>query len=108
MAFFQAEHKVYLHSDTEDTKVETEGELEAIIAEELATILSDDQLKGKFYEIDKKLANRELRDFREFLLANQTLIPRLKEPEVFGENLLKSYLMQHTAYAHGSGSINML
>ena len=30
--FFQAEHKVYLHSDTEDTKVETEGELEAIIA----------------------------------------------------------------------------
>ena len=93
--FFQAEHKVYLHSDTEDTKVETESELEAIIAEELATILSDDQLKGKFYEIDKKLANRELRDFREFLLANQTLIPRLKEPEVFREDLLKSYLMQH-------------
>ena len=93
--FFQAEHKVYLHSDTEDTKVETEGELAAIIAEELATILSDDQLKGKFNEIDKKLANRELRAFREFLLANQTLIPRLKEPEVFREDLLKSYLMLH-------------
>ena len=93
--FFQAEHKVYLHSDTEDTKVETEGELAAIIAEELATILSDDQLKGKFDEIDKKLANRELRAFREFLLANQTLIPRLKEPEVFREDLLKSYLMLH-------------
>ena len=93
--FFQAEHKVYLHSDTEDTKVETEDELAAIIAEELATILSDDQLKGKFDEIDKKLANRELRAFREFLLANQTLIPRLKEPEVFREDLLKSYLMLH-------------
>ena len=93
--FFQAEHKVYLHSETEDTKVETEGELEAIIAEELATILSDDRLKGKFDEIDKKLTTRELRNFREFLLANQTLIPRLKEPEVFREDLLKSYLMLH-------------
>ena len=93
--FFQAEHKVYLHSDTEDAQVETESELEAIIAEELATILSDDRLKGKFDEIDKKLTNRELRDFREFLLANQTLIPRLNEPEVFREDLLKSYLMLH-------------
>ena len=93
--FFKAEHKVYLHSDTEDTKVETEAELEAIIAEELATILSDDRLKRKFDEIDKKLSNRELRNFREFLLANQTLIPRLKEPEIFREDLLKSYLMLH-------------
>ena len=93
--FFQADHKVFLHSDTEDTKVETEGELEAIITAELATILSNDQLKGKFNEIDKQLSNRELRDFREFLLTNQTLIPRLKEPEVFREDLLKSYLMLH-------------
>ena len=93
--FFQAEHKVYLHSDTEDTKVETEGELEAIIAEELATILSDERLKIKFDEIDNKLKNNDLRKFREFLLANQTLIPRLKEPDVFREDLLKSYLMLH-------------
>ena len=93
--FSQADHKVFLHSDTEDTKVETEGELEAIITAELATILSNDQLKGKFNEIDKQLSNRELRDFREFLLTNQTLIPRLKEPEVFREDLLKSYLMLH-------------
>ena len=93
--FFQAEHKVYLHSDIEDTKIETESELEAIIADELATILSDDTLKRKFDEIDKKLSNRQLRDFREFLLAKQTLIPRLNEPEVFREDLLKSYLILH-------------
>ena len=96
--FFQAEHKIYLHSDAEDTKVETEKELEKLISEELETILSDDTLKGKFEKIDKKLTNRELRDFREFLLANQTLIPRLQEPDVFKEDLLKSYLMLHKDY----------
>ena len=93
--FFQAEHKVYLHSNTEDTRVETEAELETIIAEELATILSDDLLREKFNKVDSKLTNRELREFREFLLANQTLIPRLSDPEIFKEDLLKSYLMLH-------------
>lgn len=93
--FFKAEHKVYLHSDTEDAKVETEKELEEIISKELEIILSNDQLKGKFDNIDKKLTNRELREFREFLLANQTLIPRLKELELLREDLLKHYLMQH-------------
>ena len=93
--FFQAEHKVYLHSDTEDTKVETEKELENLISGELDAILSDDALKEKFANIDKKLANKELRDFREFLLLNQTLIPRLQDPDVFKEDLLKSYLMLH-------------
>ena len=93
--FFKADHKVYLHSVTGDKKVETEQELAALIAEELETILSDQQLKAKFNKIDKKLTNRELRDFREFLLANQTLIPRLQEPAVFREDLLKHYLMLH-------------
>ena len=93
--FFQAEHKVYLHSDNEEKKVETEEELERIISQELETILSDTVLKAKFDKIDKKLTNRELRAFREFLLTHQTLIPRLKEPEVFKEDLLKSYLMLH-------------
>lgn len=93
--FFQAEHKVYLHSETEDTKVETEKELEKLISEELEAILSDETLKGKFEKIDKKLTNKELRDFREFLLSNQTLIPRLQDPDVFKEDLLKSYLMLH-------------
>ena len=93
--FFKAEHKVFLHSATEDTKVETEKELEKLISEELETILSDDTLKGKFQKIDKKLTNKELREFREFLLSHQTLIPRLQDPDVFKEDLLKSYLMLH-------------
>ncbi|GGB63102.1 hypothetical protein [Henriciella pelagia] len=93
--FFQADHKVYLNSNGEETKVETEKELEELISQELETILSSNALKSQFEKIDKKLSNRELREFREFLLQNQMLIPRFKNVEVFKEDLLKSYLMLH-------------
>lgn len=93
--FFQAEHKVYLNSNGQETKVETEKELEALISEELQGILSNEGLKSQFEKIDKKLSNRELRDFREFLLEHQTLIPRFQNVEAFKEDLLKSYFMLH-------------
>ena len=93
--FFKADHKVVLNSKNGDTKVESEAELEALIEEELSAILSDERLKESFEKIDRKLSNRELRDFREFLLAHQTLIPRLQSPELLKEDLLKSYLMLH-------------
>ena len=93
--FFKADHKVVLNSKDGDTKVESEAELEALINEELSAILSDQRLKESFEKIDKKLSTSALRDFREFLLAHQTLIPRLKSPELLKEDLLKSYLMLH-------------
>ena len=93
--FFKADHKVFLSSEEGGTKVESEEELEKLINEELEAILSDEQLKTSFEKIDKKLSNRELRDFREFLLANKTLIPRLRMPDVLKEDLLKSYLIGH-------------
>ena len=93
--FFKANHKVFLNSIEGDTKVESEAELEALIDKELSSILSDKSLKASFEKIDKKLTNKDLRDFREFLLANQTLIPRLQAPELLKEDLLKSYLMRH-------------
>lgn len=93
--FFKADHKVVLNSKDGDTRVESEAELEALINEELSAILSDERLKESFEKIDRKLSNKELRDFREFLLAHQTLIPRLQSPELLKEDLLKSYLMLH-------------
>ena len=93
--FFKADHKVFLSSEAGDTKVESELELEKLIDEELETILSDGKLKTSFEKIDRKLSNRELRDFREFLITNKTLIPRLRIPDVLKEDLLKSYLIGH-------------
>ena len=93
--FFKANHRLSLYSGKSETKVESEVELERLINEELSSILSDEQLKASFDKIDKKLTNKELREFREFLLANQTLIPRLQNPELLKEDLLKSYLRHH-------------
>ena len=93
--FFKANHKVFLNSKEGDTKVESEAQLESLINEELSSILSDESLKASFNKIDKKLTNKELRAFREFLLVNQTLIPRLQSPELLKEDVLKSYLMHH-------------
>ena len=93
--FFKADHKVVLNSKNGDTKVESEAELKALIEEELSAILSDESLKQSFEKIDRKLSNKELRDFREFLLTHQTLIPRLQFPESLKDALLKSYLIHH-------------
>ena len=91
--FFKADHKVYLHSNEEEKRVETEEELASLIDDEMQAILSDAELKASFEMIDKKLTTNELRGFREFLLNNQTLIPRLVSPDLLKEDLLKSYLI---------------
>ena len=93
--FFKADHKLSLSSIEGETRVESEVELENLINEELTSILSDETLRASFDKIDKKLSTKELRDFREFLVANQTLIPRLQNPDLLKEDLLKSYLMRH-------------
>ena len=93
--FFKADHKLSLSSEEGETRVESEVELEKLINEELTSILSDEKLRASFDKIDKKLSTKELRDFREFLVANQTLIPRLQNPDLLKEDLLKSYLMRH-------------
>ncbi len=90
--FFRADHKVSLNSGNDETRVETEQELESIIADELETILTDDGLKASFDKIDSKLTNTELRNFRDFILERKTIIPRLRNLDVLKEELLKAYL----------------
>ncbi len=93
--FFQAEHQILLNSKAESIKVDSEAGLQAIIQEELDTILSDPRLKSSFEAIERKLTTKELRGFREYLLEHQTIIPRLIDPELLKQDLLKSYLMAH-------------
>lgn len=90
--FFKADHKVSLNSGENETRVETEQELESIIADELQAILTDENLKTSFDKIDKKLSNTELRAFRDFILERRTMIPRLRNLDALREELLKTYL----------------
>jgi hypothetical protein len=94
--FFKADHTVYLNSDKGDRKITSEAELGAVIQEEMNEILSDDKLKKSFEDIDDKIkANQDLRAFREFLLANQSVIPQLANLDLFQENLWKAYMNKH-------------
>ena len=93
--FFKAEHTVSLYTGGQETRVKSEKELTILIEEEMSEIESNESLKESFEKIEKKLTTVELRNFRELLLTERSLIPRLQNPELLKENLLKSYLMAH-------------
>jgi len=93
--FFKADHKVFLSDGSDETEVTSEEELQTLIADELTSIFEDEDLKASFDKIDNKITNAELRKFRDFLLGNQGIIPRLQDSEVLREDLLKYHLMLH-------------
>lgn len=94
--FFQANHLVYLNSnENKKQEVSTQQELEDIIEREKLSILTNKELVSTFNEIDAKLkANKELRDFREHIITNLTLIPELANLSSFKQKLWISYLKQ--------------
>ena len=93
--FFKADHTVSLYAGNRETRVNSENELANLIGEEMSAIESNESLKQSFEKIEKKLTTVELRNFRELLLNRRSLIPRLQNPELLKEDLLKSYLMTH-------------
>lgn len=91
--FFKAKHSVYLNSDEKRMEITTESELEEVISEEKESILSNPDLAKAFDEIDAKLkANKELRDFRDYLINNIKILPELLNLEGFKQKLWISYL----------------
>ena len=91
--FFKAEHSVHLYSKDGDKEIHTKEELEQVIEEEKNKILNDPTLKKFFDEVDTKLkGNKELRDFRDYLLLNPRILPELKEQNNFRQRLWITYL----------------
>lgn len=91
--FFKADHSVYLNSSGQKKEIRTEEELEEVINHEKEQILADSSLQKSFNEIDSKLKNDDLRQFREYLLNNQVILPELKNLELFKQKIWKSYLV---------------
>ncbi len=90
--FFKANHTVNLISDDDKHEIKTEKELEDIINKEKQDILTNPELVSIFDDLDKKMsANKDLRDFREYLLQNKSIIPELSNLDAFKEKLLISY-----------------
>lgn len=90
--FFKAKHTVNLISDDNKHEIKTEKELEDIINKEKLDILTNSELVSIFDDLDRKMsANKDLRDFREYLLQNISIVPELSNLEAFKEKLLISY-----------------
>ena len=91
--FFKAKHTINLISNEEKKEIKTEKELEKIIEKEKQEILTNPELVLIFNDLDKKISvNKDLRDFREYLLQNIVIVPELSNLEAFKEKLWISYL----------------
>ena len=91
--FFKAKHTVYLNSKDEKKEITTQAELEEVINVEKESILSNPDLVSAFDKIDAKLkANKDLRDFRDYLILNVEILPELSNLELFESKLWISYL----------------
>lgn len=91
--FFKAQHTVSLNNQGSKTELTTEKELEELIESEKQSILKNPELQKAFEEIDKKLnANKEMKDFREYIIQNMSILPELLNLEAFKDKLWISYL----------------
>lgn len=91
--FFKAKHSVLLNTETDKREVTGQEELEEIIVKEKESILKNPDLVKAFNEIDTKLkANKELRDFRDYLLKNMKILPELGNIASFKQKIWISYL----------------
>lgn len=91
--FFKANHSVSLNGKTKNQTITTEAELEEVIQHEKDSILKNADLVKAFEEIDKKItANKELRDFRDYLEKNPSILQELQNPNALRQKLWVSYL----------------
>ncbi|MCG3176684.1 MAG: hypothetical protein MOGMAGMI_01642 [Candidatus Omnitrophica bacterium] len=91
--FFKAEHSVSFNNKGIKQEVKTVAELEAVIKAEKDSILSNPELSKSFEDIDKKIAkNKECKDFRECIQANQFMLAELNNLPLLREKLWVAYL----------------
>ena len=90
--FFEAKHTVTLNAETK-LEIANQKELEDVISNEKEAILKDKELRSRFDALAKLLdANVQMREFRSFLLDNESFVSQLTNVHKFREAVLKSYL----------------
>lgn len=92
--WFDGGHSVNLRSSGVGVEVATEEDLAAIIQSEKDQILTDTSLIEKFNKVEKAISNAELRELREYLTDNPTLIAELGDLDQLKQKIWISYLTQ--------------
>lgn len=91
--FFKADHSVYVNNKDVRTEIKTEADLERHIDLEKQSILGDAKLVAAFDKIDKLLSkNADVKEFRDYLAANEKLLPELTKPDRLKARLWASYM----------------
>ena len=96
--FFQANHSVSLNAKEKEKNrvITTEAELAEVIKQEKDSILKNLDLVKAFEEIDKAITkNKELKDFRDYLEINPSILPELENLNGFKGKLWISYLKRN-------------
>jgi len=102
--FFSASHSVNLKSAGETLEINTQAELAQVIEHEKEVILKDEKLIKTFDAVQAQLSkNAGLREFRNYLMENMSLLPHLSNIDKLREDVIKSYIK-----AHEDAYINLL
>jgi len=93
--FFKGGHSVNLFNEElkNGEKYSSDEELNNILQSEKKKIFSNEELQGKFDKITNKLSNKELKDFRDYLIENKEILPELADLDNFSKKIWVSYLV---------------
>ncbi len=91
--FFKVGHSVNLF-DGKTKNEYTDGEkLKELLDNEKKKVFENSDLQKKFDEINSKLSNAELRNFRDYLLDNKEILPELIDLTEFRKNIWMAYFV---------------
>ena len=89
--FFDAKHTIMFNADKK-TEINSQEQLEGLIAKELDEITNDSELKKTFNDIKTRLEKNALaREFQKYLGEHERLLPHLANIGLFKEKIWKSY-----------------
>lgn len=93
--FFKGGHSVNLLNANLNSgeTYSSNDDLNNILQSEKKKIFSNKELQGKFDKITNKLSNKELKDFRDYLLENKEILPELVDLDSFSKKIWISYLV---------------
>lgn len=92
--FFGAKHSVNLFNGSSSETISSESELLEIIQKEIDSVLNDSEIQKMFNEIDGKLKNVQLKEFREYIFDNKFLLPELNNLGNLQKEIWYSYLVE--------------
>lgn len=92
--WFEGGHTVRLNDGSGGVEILDEAQLAKAIEAEKNAILNNEELQASFQKVDNALSNAQLRDFRDYIIANPTLLPELQDYQLLKSKLWTGFLQK--------------